>query len=166
MDIVDFFRSIDGIPYYLMLVVNAILIFAIIGYLGEKNNEKYVKLGMKTNLLNSNGTVNLNPITTPKHSSTSIPTVAPTMANNQGVDNVVTANNNVQSIVANVTDPNVGINMANQNSTFVNNGAINNNNNNINSTQAIVRPEDNDIDPNEKAPAVLVINSNNTNMPK
>lgn len=165
MDIVDFFRSIDGIPYYLILVVNAILIFAIIGYLGEKNNEKYVKLGMETNLPNSNGTVNLNLITTPKHSSTSIPTIAPTMANNQGLDNVVT-NNNVQSIVPTVTDLNAGINMTNQNSTFVNNGAFNNNNNNINSTQAIVRPADNYIDPNEKAPAVLVINSNNTNMPK
>ena len=160
MDIISFFRGIDGLPYYLILVVNTILIFAIIGYLGEKNNEKYVKLGAKTDLPNYNGTVNLNLVTTPKQNSVSIPTVAPTMVNNQGLDNVV-ANNNGQPIVTGVVDANVGTNISNQNGMFVNNGAINNN-----STQPIVRPEDNAIDPNEKAPAVLVINSDNTNMPK
>ena len=38
--IIDFFIGIDGWLYYTILVINTILIFAIIGYLGEKNNEQ------------------------------------------------------------------------------------------------------------------------------
>lgn len=125
MDIISFFRDIDGVLYYIILVVNAILIFAIIGYLGEKNNEKIVKMGMNTQAPNLNGAINLNVITQTSHSEASIPTLAPTMSNVP-------------------TDAN--------NSTFVNNSAPN---------QEMVQQEN-----NGEVPAVLVINSENTNMPK
>jgi len=162
MDIISFFRSIDGILYYILLVTNTILIFAIIGYLGEKNNEKFNNVGINTTSTpNPGGEFNLDTASVEKRSDASIPTVAPTMASTQTLGNI---SNGV--IGQNNANPNSRPNIGVQNGVFVNNGAINNMSNNMNMTQPIIRPEDNEVDPNEKAPAVLVINSDNTNIPK
>ena len=162
MDIISFFRSIDGLLYYVLLVVNTVLIFAIIGYLGEKNNEKFIKMGLKTNIPNPSGGLNLTPVSMEKHSDASIPTVSPTMVNNQVLENVL--NSTVQP--DNFVNSNWGTNTGNQNGMFVNSVAINNMDNNVNMTPSVINQGNNEIDPNEKAPAVLVINSDNTNMPK
>ena len=150
MDIIDFFRSIDGILYYVILVTNTILIFAIIGYLGDKGNEKYLKMSNVSQVPVDNDLLNFN--STTKHSNASIPTVAPTMINNTPMYN---QNNNNQP-------QNVEPSLSNANP------LINNTVDNINSNNNLptVNPKDNEIDPNEKAPAVLVINSSNTNIPK
>lgn len=211
MDIIALIRDIDGIPYYIMLVVNAILIFAIIGYLGDKKNEKYAQfLKMTGTPTSASSRPNFAASTTDKHSDTSIPTVAPTMVTNplpntEVVQNVIDQNPvqtttptmsanalsgfeqsgivqgnspvNTQSVVNNsvttqgvnynaTVQPSVAVNQATVgNNTVVNTNYMNGANNNINQGP-IIRPEDNEVDPNEKVPAVLVINSDNTNMPK
>lgn len=175
MDIIDFFRSIDGIPYYVMLIVNTILIFAIIGYLGEKSNDKYVNMELKNNVPDP-GTVNLNPLIGDNHSNVNIPTVAKTAVDNQ-VENVVSSslqngiipNVNSQVTMASNINQNIMPSMNNQNviATSDLNGNVNNQINSLEPVnQQVIKPEDNDVDPNEKAPTVLVINSSNTNVPK
>lgn len=158
--IINFFKSIDGIPYYIILVVNTILIFAIIGYLGEKNNDKLVKMSMEMGESNlKSGTMNLNITHTSTHSNAAIPTVAPTQVEN------VSTNMNVQSVVGDA--PAIGIvhNEAGVSNVTVspasNPQPMNFPNNQVG--QPIIRPEDNEVDPNEKAPSVLVINSSDMN---
>lgn len=152
MDVITFFSSIDGIPYYLMLVVNVILIFAILGYLGDKNNEKYEMLGSKSDLPNTNGTVNLNTVTTPRQSESSIPVVGPTVVNNNQLENNI--NNNY--IQQNSNTSIVNNNQFNENKVFVND--INNNYN-----PQITNLENNSTESNNNVPAVLVINGDSTN---
>lgn len=143
MDIISFFRNIDGPIYFIMLGVNTILILAIIGYLGEKNNEKFVKMSMQTpTTSNLNGAINLNVVTKPNHSDATIPTVAPTMAN------VPVDNNAAQQEINNNLPTN------NVSGTFINNVA----------PVSVEQANENIV--NEEVPAVLVINSENTNMPK
>lgn len=169
--IISFFRNIDGWPYYIILVVNAILIFAIIGYLAEKNNEQLMKLGMNTdvpNLNNSNANVTVSPQVN-QSNGLSIPKVAPTLVNNP---QPLSANpNNIapnQPVIP--PTPATGTPVV-QNPIPVNNGGVNpsfNNNSvplqNLNQNQnSVITPTNNAIDPNEKAPAVLVINSNSSN---
>lgn len=139
--IIDFFRGIDGWPYYTILVVNTILIFAIIGYLGDKNNEQLIKMGMDTKTPElKNGAMNLTPV----HSASvqkeaTIPQVSPTQITNS---QVVTNNVAVPSENKNVNNT---IPIINQNAS------------------AQVNSINNEIDPNEKAPSVLVINSSDIN---
>ena len=138
MDIIDFFRSIDGVTYYVILVVNAILIFAIIGYLGEKNNEKYVKMNDSMGEQLPQNNFNFNDTANESHSAMNIPTVSATMVNNPNVSNQDVNLNSLNSAqnVPYATGPSNAV------------------------------KDMNEIDPNEKAPAVLIINSDNTNMPK
>lgn len=176
--IIDFFKSIDGIPYYIMLVVNAILIFAIIGYLGEKNNEELMKLGMNTTTTPDvkNGETNLatnegsTPI--PVASPTAIPTVAPTMSNANNVQS------NNQSIPLQQLNSNNQVNQQVVNQPIINTQSIPNQNNNgipvnnlvpiqsanqVGNQIPVNSPIDNTVDPNEKAPALLIINSTDSN---
>lgn len=165
MDIVSFFRGIDGWVYYTILVVNTILIFAIIGYLGEKKNEQLMKLGMNTDVPNlNNGAMNLTSTKNPPQAQSgglSIPKVAATQVVSE--PQVMSNNYPNQPAISSqplgqvpVSSPNAGINST------VNNNAIPLQNLNTNQ-KPIIKPEDNNIDPNEKAPAVLVINSNPNN---
>ena len=160
--IIDFFKSIDGIPYYIILAVNTILIFAIIGYLGEKNNEKLLKMSMELGQSNlKSGTMNLNITHASTHSNATIPTVAATQVEN------VSDNMNVQNVAGDT--PAIGIMPSGQVSSpamvqptpIVHPQPMNVNNNQV--EQPIIRPEDNEVDPNEKAPSVLVINSSDMN---
>lgn len=174
MDIIDFFRSIDGILYYLILVVNTILIFAIIGYLGEKNNQKLIKMGLNTPAPANNGSMDFSTTVTQKHNDIAMPTVSATAISNDNNLNVAVPNQNINNYI----DPNqVNNQLPNNNQNISNqiNGAVPNNNvvgnPNVNSQQpmpmGVNQPQiNNEIDPNEKAPAVLVINSQNTDMPK
>lgn len=137
--IIEFFRGIDGWPYYIMLIINTILIFAIIGYLGEKNEQLLLKYNMNIDVSSSNnGAMNMNaPKQNPKNSNSSvIPKVSATAVKttNQNVSNNTNAalNNSVQN------NQNIG-----------NQPAVNVNNKSKEET--------------EKAPAVLVINSSNGN---
>ena len=159
MDIIDFFRSIDGIPYYLILVVNTILIFAIIWYLGEKNNQKLIKMGLNTPAPTNNGSLDFSTTVTQKHNDIAMPTVSATTVSNSA------------NVVAGIPGQNTN-NYVESNSIS---GSVPNNNvvgiPNVNSQQpmpmGVNQPQiNNEIDPNEKAPAVLVINSQNTDMPK
>ena len=72
--IIEFFRGIDGWPYYIMLIINTILIFAIIGYLGEKNEQLLLKYNMNTGVSSpNNGVMNMNaPKQNPKNSHSSV----------------------------------------------------------------------------------------------
>jgi hypothetical protein len=159
--IIDFFRSIDGIPYYIILVVNTILIFAIIGYLGEKNNENLLKISMVKGQSNlKSGTMNLNIAHTSTHSTSAIPTVAATqvenVSDNMNVSNVSGDTPAVGILPSTQDNPNPAVGLAPVNSQPMN---INNNQ----TGQQIIRPEDNEADPNEKVPSVLVINSSDMN---
>lgn len=173
MDIISFFRSIDGWLYYTILVVNTILIFAIIGYIGEKSNEQMIKLGMNTKTPDlKNGAMNLTPTTAPSSSvstNISIPKVAPTTINKEQPK--ASLNRTQVANGQNIATPPVNTNMSQNNlqSSAIpinNNGtAIPNTNGSIplqnfnNDSRPIIKPEDNNVDPNEKAPAVLIINS-------
>ena len=166
MDIIDFFRSIDGVTYYVLLFVNAILIFAIIGYLGEKNNQKLIKMGLNTPAPNNSGAMDFSTTVTQKHNDIAMPVVSATTASN-----VVTPNSNINTIST-----------VNNGAAYNNQGVTNQINNQIPNNSGVVIPGannqqtmpmdvnqpqiTNEIDPNEKAPAVLVINSQNTSMPK
>lgn len=142
--IINFFKSIDGIPYYIMVVVNAILIFAIIGYLGEKNNEKILKMSMNVGPSNlKSGTMNLNVTHSSPVPTASIPQVAATQ-----VQQAVPVNNSVNSNVVNNTNNPIPV--------VSNNQVVNNPIPTINNTQ-------NNENQNEKAPDVLVINSSSVN---
>lgn len=178
--IISFFRNIDGPLYYSILVVNTILIFAIIGYLGEKNNEQMMKFGMNTNMdMSKNGALNLNtkPVQ-PVKEVASIPKVAATAVPNPLNQNVAVNNQTVQQPINNQI-PNQSVivqpkpmpvptpvapqpvNMsqpvqANVVTPTVNGAVPLQNFNNVQQT-----PVNNAINPNEKAPAVLIINSNN-----
>lgn len=163
MDVIAFFRSIDGIPYYVLLVVNTILIFAIIGYLGEKNNQKIIKIGLSTPTPNNGGAMDFSAPVTPAHNNIEMPTVAPTVVSSNLQDTGIYSNNH--NISANNEEPAMPI-AVNQNPNV--NGPVGM----VNTTQNIIpnsasQPQiNNEIDQNEKVPAVLVINSQNTNMPK
>ena len=144
--IIDFFIGIDGWIYYTMLVVNTILIFAIIGYLGEKKNEEILKLSMNMDSTDlKSGTMNLNPGNI--NNSTSIPTVSATQANS-AMPSSINNNPNINPIPA--TQPAQGV--SNSSSVPLNQVAT-----------PVNKPINNEIDPNEKAPAVLIINSPNNN---
>ena len=157
--IIDFFRSIDGWPYYIMLVVNAILIFAIIGYLGEKNNEQLLKLSTNAGTSNlKSGTMNLTPVhSSPSHNDANIPKVAATPTTN--TQNVA-APNNVQpaSPILNNQSASGTVPVVNQAPAVTSPIPTINQ-----AAKPIIRPEDNEVDPNEKAPAVLIINSSDNN---
>jgi len=158
--IIDFFRSIDGISYYIILVVNTILIFAIIGYLGEKNNENLLKLSVAQGQSNlKSGTMNLNITHAATHSTATIPTVAATQVER------VSDNTNVASVTGDT--PAIGIVPNVQSNPVISTVPIANsqpvNVDNTSGRQTIIRPEDNEVDPNEKAPSVLVINSSDMN---
>lgn len=173
--IISFFRDIDGILYYVILVVNTILIFAIIGYLGDKNNEKILQMSMNTNGVNpSNQPINNN--TTPNvnnsnnHGGLAIPKVAPTQANVASNPQPVASIQNTQlnnsvNNNASIATPGNNIPVNNTiNSSVPNNQTVQSQQalqGNIANQPPIIRPEDNEVDPNEKAPAVLIINSNN-----
>lgn len=176
--IISFFRNIDGPLYYSILVVNTILIFAIIGYLGEKNNEQMMKFGMNTNMdMSKNGTLNLNtkPVQ-PVKEVASIPKVAATAVSNPLNQNIAVSNQTIQQPINNqianqgaIAQPQpmpvqtpVALQQVNMSQpvqtnvvTPTANGAVQNFNN-VQQT-----PINNEINPNEKAPAVLIINSNN-----
>ncbi len=173
--IINFFRGIDGITYYVVLVVNTILIFAIIGYLGEKNNEKILKMSMNTTGVNpSNQPINNNPTSNISSNNNqggiAIPKVAPTQANvasnPQPVASIQNAqlNNSVNNNVS-IATPGNNIPVNNTiNSSVPNNQTVQSQQalqGNIANQPPIIRPEDNEVNPNEKAPAVLIINSNN-----
>lgn len=176
MDIISFFRGIDGGLYYVVLAVNTILIFAIIGYLGEKNNQKLIKMSMDTPTPNVNKGLDFSTTVQEKHGNLEMPTVAATPKENIPISNNATmvtqmaVMNNSQAIYnANVMNQAIPNNLNNQQiNNAVQNGVTNINNqpqmpiNNTTNGPSI----NNEIDPNEKAPAVLVINSDNTNMPK
>ncbi len=140
--LIDFFRGIDGPLYYSILVVNTILIFAIIGYLGEKSNEQLMKANINTEVnMGSANTLNMNvtkPVSTT--SVTSIPKVSATPVSRTMPAQAQPFNNNQP-----VTNPQVTSNAV----------PLQNLNN-----QPTVNAS-NQVNPQEKAPAVLVINSNN-----
>lgn len=153
MDIISFFRNIDGTLYYVILVVNTILIFAILGYLGEKNNQKFIKMGLDVPSPNNSKSFDFSSVTTEKHNSTNIPTVMATAV----------SNNKFMEEIPNNTGSAIPVELNNQN--FSN--GIQNNPPVINASNGVNQPMiNNEPDPNEKAPAILVINSDNTNMPK
>lgn len=114
--IISFFRdTIDGWVYYVILVVNTILIFAIIGYLGEKKNAELLKFGMNTSTPTyNNGTVDLSVSSSNAISSSSvIPQLSRTMANNvnpNAIPNVnnATVNNTMPSPNNTVGSPSIG----------------------------------------------------------
>lgn len=173
--IISFFRDIDGILYYVILVVNTILIFAIIGYLGDKNNEKILQMSMNTNGVNpSNQPINNNTIpnvnNSNNHGGLAIPKVAPTQANVASNPQPVASIQNTQlnnsvNNNASIATPGNNIPVNNTiNSSVPNNQTVKSQQalqGNIANQPPIIRPEDNEVDPNEKAPAVLIINSNN-----
>lgn len=173
MDIISFFRNIDGWLYYSILVVNTILIFAIIGYIGEKSNDQMIKIGMNkktTDLKNDAMNLTSAPATSSSVSTNiSIPKVAPTTINKE---QPMSSSNNNQAVNSQQTATqlfNTNISQNNLQSSAVpvnNNGdAIPNTNGSIplqnfnNDSRPIIKPEDNNVSPNEKAPAVLIINS-------
>lgn len=137
--IIEFFRGIDGWVYYTVLVINTILIFAIIGYLGEKNEQQLLKYNINTDVPNpNNGAMNMN---VPKQNlensnSSTIPKISATT--------VKTTNQNVSN---------------NSNATL--NNPVQNNQNMVN--QPAVNVNNKGKEEPEKAPAVLVINSSNNN---
>ena len=161
--IIDFFRSIDGVLYYIILIVNTILIFAIIGYLGEKNNEKLLKMSMAMGESNlKSGTMNLSITHTSTHSNSVIPTVEATqMENMPNADMISNFSGSAPAVGITQNEqviPNVVLNQQS--------GVVNNQPNNtfVNpSEKPVIRPEDNEVDPNEKAPSVLIINSSDVN---
>jgi len=159
MDIISFFRNIDGTLYYVILVVNTILIFAILGYLGEKNNQKFIKMGLDVPSPNNSKSFDFSSVTTEKHNSTNIPTVMATaVSNNKFIEEIP---NNTGSALP------VDLNNQNASSGIQNNPPVTNNQSAINTSNGVNQPMiNNEPDPNEKAPAILVINSDNTNMPK
>ena len=173
--IISFFRDIDGILYYVILVVNTILILAIIGYLGDKNNEKILQMSMNTNgvnpsnqPINNNTTSNVN--SSNNHGGLAIPKVAPTQANVASNPQPVASIQNTQlnnsvNNNASIATPGNNIPVNNTiNSSVPNNQTVQSQQalqGNIANQPPIIRPEDNEVDPNEKAPAVLIINSNN-----
>lgn len=186
MDIIDFFRSIDGVLYYVLLAVNTILIFAIIGYLGEQNNKKIMQMSFNTSIPNNSGTKDFSMPETQKHSDMPIPTVAPTTVNNN-VPSEVTPNNlvvpnvaiqTVTPVIANAntnSNPGVMINSVNSTNTLpvTNQNSIptpqvmpNQINQNVMTVNDNPPQVNNEISSTEKAPTVLVINSQNTDMPK
>ncbi|MBQ7136470.1 MAG: hypothetical protein IJO43_00650 [Bacilli bacterium] len=137
--IIDFFIGIDGWLYYTILVINTILIFAIIGYLGEKNNEQLLKVGMAVSSPNiKSGTTNL----TPTHSSAPV-NQNTTVQNGQPINH-----QQVNTVVPN----NAQINPSNVTSGVTNSAQSHNLNQNISPTTS-----------NEQTPSVLVINSTNVN---
>ena len=182
MDIIDFFRSIDGVVYYVMLAVNTILIFAIIGYLGEQNNKKLIQMSRNTPVHNNKGGMDFSTPVTGRHNDIAMPTVAPTASNNLQVagNNLDVPNNNMGPAIAvgvapipnqNVQPiPNMVQPMMTTGTSPVANTNVqvmpNTMNQNVMGSSTNQPQINNEIDPNEKAPAVLVINSQNTNMPK
>ena len=170
--IIDFFKGIDGIAYYIILVVNTILIFAIIGYLGEKNNEKILKMSMNaTGVNSSNQPIGNTPVsnanTNNNQGGVSIPKVAATQVNiHQNEQSTTQQNISVSNGLNNdsIAQPSVINNQLQPNLTstsMTNNSQILSNN--VSNQPGVIRAEDNEVDPNEKAPAVLIINSNNNN---
>jgi len=178
--IIDFFRGIDGWFYYIMLVFNTIFIFAIIGYLGDMNNDELLNASMNMGGPDIKGdSMNLNSVrSTPTHNNASIPTVSATpVQNNQ--NNIATQQPVSQPVVPFV-NPSVASVPQNTN-TNVNNVPVNNSTvpsspipvtnpvapsapiPTTNSAQAVIQQENNVVDTNEKAPAVLVINSSDMN---
>lgn len=157
MDIViTFFRDIDGWVYYVMLVVNTILIFAIIGYLGEKSNEQLMKLSMNTGIPSNDSNVNninLNSTKANYSSDLNIPKVTATSARPNGaITQNVPVNQNVVTPVQNSPVNTVPRNV----STIPN--VVNAESNDVSSSSSV-----NDAIPTvEKAPAVLVINSSDS----
>lgn len=167
--LIDFFRGIDGPLYYLILVVNTILIFAIIGYLGEKSNEQMMKTSINTEVnMRGSNTLNMNASKVIDTSNvTSIPKISATPINrpitnqqqpisqNTGQINQNLSNTNVNKVISQPVQS-VGMNQAVMNPQTVNNSVplqSINNSANINSNNQNVSQE--------KAPAVLVINSSN-----
>ena len=166
MDIIAFFSNIDGWLYYTIVVVNTILIFAIIGYLGEKKNEEMMKYNMNTDVSASN---NLQVSSHTNQTSNtqmiaSIPKVAATAANGHKVISHTTQNA-VSSNVMNqpVISPQLSVaSNSNQQNVIVPsiNGSVSLQNANqvpSNNTSQNVKTT------NESVPAVLIINTNSTN---
>lgn len=187
MDIViNFFKSIDGIPYYIILVVNTILIFAIIGYLGEKSNEELMKLGMDTTLPNKDEDNHMRQKPVQVASSSvglSIPKVSATAVPNPQVNSIPTPNVTPavgQNVNSNIP---VGLNVSNGPIQPTVNAAMNPNNGvnmpsmqtnpspiispvplqNMNQASNPAVPSNSNIQTNEKAPGVLIINSPTSN---
>lgn len=161
--IISFFRDIDGWPYYIMLVVNTILIFAIIGYLAEKNSEELMKFGMNTSAPEANnGTLNMTPTqTSTVTTGLSIPKVAATVASaNPQVSNVQSPNTGAvnqvvsptQNVSAAVPNP---VNVANSNSVLPQNMGV--------VSQSATAQAQVGNNATEQAPNVLIINSPNGN---
>ena len=148
--IINFFTGIDGWIYYTILVVNTILIFAIIGYMGEKNNEQLLKASMSVGNSNiKSGATNLTPTSVSAMNTGAqapSPVTAPISQNNvvppvQAVNSQqISLPNNMQgvptgstqSVATTIQNPNTNVNV-NQNA------------------------------PVEQAPSVLVINSSDAN---
>ncbi len=167
--LIDFFREIDGPLYYSILVVNTILIFAIIGYLGEKSNEQLMKANINTEVnMGGANTLNMN---TPKPVNTtnvaSIPKVSATPVSRTAPNQTQPLQQSMGQINSNVSTPNVNQTPKAQVQPFNNNQPVTNpqvtsnavplqNLNNQPTANA-----GNQVNPQEKAPAVLVINSNN-----
>lgn len=164
MDIViTFFRDIDGWVYYVMLVVNTILIFAIIGYLGEKSNEQLMKFSMNTNTLsndsNGNG-INLNAPKTNVSSELAIPKVTATATSSNGA---ATQSSSINQTV---------VNQVQNNPQLASNNSVNNPVTNAMPIPNVVSAQSNvvassspvnDINLSaENVPAVLVINSSDS----
>lgn len=167
--LIDFFRGIDGPLYYSILVVNTILIFAIIGYLGEKSNEQLMKANINTEVnMGGANTLNMNvtkPVSTT--SVTSIPKVSATPVSRTMPVQTQPSQQNMGQMNSNVSTPNVNQTPQRQAQPFNNNQPVTNLQvtsnavplQNLNNQPTV--NANNQVNPQEKAPAVLVINSNN-----
>jgi len=154
--IIDFFMGIDGVLYYVMAVVNLILIFAIIGYLAERNEKEMLRLARE------NAPVPTAPSTPLKNEvrrpSVSIPVMAPTQASS--TVNVTHVPNNGggmnNSVSPNIVSPQVNPSQAGpSNNIFVQP------NNTV--PQGAGISDNAVISEQQKAPAVLVIESKDMN---
>lgn len=167
--LIDFFRGIDGPLYYSILVVNTILIFAIIGYLGEKSNEQLMKANINTEVnMGSANTLNMN-VTKPVSATNvaSIPKVSATPVSRTAPNQTQTLQQNMGQLNSNVSTPNVNQTPQRQAQPFNNNQPVTNPQvtsnavplQNLNNQPTV--NASNQVNLQEKAPAVLVINSNN-----
>ncbi len=182
--VIFFFRDmIDGWIYYTLLVVNIILILAIIGYMGDRKNAELLKMSMNTVSPSiSNGTVNLNSMSSTSNSTVTtpatIPKVAPTtvMPQPQNIPNnnpapsfnvVQPTMNSNGSIGPNIPLQNIGGNINNQ----VNNQQPTmpnvQNQRPLGTNTAIgINNNQNAPTPNNQPTPVLIINSNGSNQPQ
>lgn len=154
--IIDFFMGIDGVLYYVMAVVNLILIFAIIGYLAERNEKEMLRLARENAPVPTVPSAPLkNEVRRP---SVSIPMISPTQVTSP-VNASPVPNNGVG--MNNSVSPNMVASQVNPSQVGFNNNVFVQPNNTV--PQGTGISDNAVISEQQKAPAVLVIESKDMN---